>query len=184
WLKYGLIKDDHTVTLVNGIGAVVALYIIACFWRYSPSRGLVETRFLITALCAVGLISYVDHSRDPVAVDAFSLVCCLMTLMFMGSPLSQIGNVVKMRDASVLLPSVAALAFANNVLWSAYGYMRQDPFMLFPNSIGAILCAVQLALIAFYGRAAANLPLATAARTNHVVESQESLQMTSVENRA
>ncbi|KAJ1960106.1 sugar transmembrane transporter activity protein [Dipsacomyces acuminosporus] len=138
---------------------------------------MVETRFLITALVAVGLLGYVDHSKDPAALDAFGLVCCLMTLLFLGAPLGQIGTVVKLRDASVLLPSVATLAFANNVLWSAYGYLQKDPFMLVPNGIGTVLCAIQLALIGFYGRAAANLPTTS---THKTADAEENLQMTSI----
>ncbi|KAJ2526494.1 hypothetical protein EV175_007645 [Coemansia sp. RSA 1933] len=86
-----------------------------------------------------------------------------MSLLFLASPLGQIGNVIALRDASVLLPSVAALAFCNNVLWSIYGYIHEDPYMTLPNMIGAFFCSLQLALIAFYGRAAAagRLPVAT-----------------------
>ncbi|KAJ2069935.1 hypothetical protein GGI08_000089 [Coemansia sp. S2] len=110
------------------------------------------------------MIAYVDHSTDPHAEYAFSLVCCLMSLIFLASPLSQIGNVIRLQDASVLLPSVALLAFFNNVLWSVYGHIHNDAFMLFPNAIGAALCALQLGLIAYYGRAAANLPLSTTSK--------------------
>ncbi|ORX72960.1 hypothetical protein DL89DRAFT_255120 [Linderina pennispora] len=155
WLKYGLIKADATITFVNSLGTLIAAYILGCFWYYAPSRASVETRVLATALTALVLVTLVDRATDPAAVDAFSLVCCLMTLVFLGSPLSQIGSVVRLRDASVLLPSVTVLAFTNNVLWTVYGYLHNDPYMLFPNSIGAGLCAGQLALIAYYGRAAA-----------------------------
>ncbi|KAJ2741291.1 Sugar transporter [Coemansia sp. BCRC 34301] len=175
WLKYGLLKADTTLVFVNTVGTLVALYILGCFWWYSAKPRHVETRFLITLLCALLSIGYVDHSRDPWAADAFSLVCCLMSLLFLGSPLSQIGNVIRLRDASVLLPSVASLAFANNVLWSVYGHLHNDAFMLFPNAIGTALCALQLGLIAYYGRAAANLPIASS-----VSKDQEGVPMTEI----
>ncbi|KAJ2882185.1 hypothetical protein H4R27_003610 [Coemansia aciculifera] len=142
---------------------IISIYILLCFWWYANSR-YVETRFLLTLVSGLLMIAYVDHSSDPRAEYAFSLVCCLMSLIFLASPLSQIGNVIRLQDASVLLPSVALLAFFNNVLWSVYGHIHNDAFMLFPNAIGAALCALQLGLIAYYGRAAANLPLSTTSK--------------------
>ncbi|KAI9501713.1 Sugar transporter [Coemansia spiralis] len=179
WLKYGLIKHDNTVIFVNGIGSIISFYILASFWWYSTTRSHVEIEVLATAVTGVLLVSYVDHSRDPMAVEAFSMVCCLMSLVFLASPLSQIGNVVKLKDASVLLPSVALLAFANNILWLVYGYIHQDPFMIFPNIIGALFCALQLVLIAIYGRAAAGrLPVAL--EDDGVLASSENVQMTEI----
>ncbi|KAJ1817674.1 Sugar transporter [Coemansia sp. RSA 2675] len=159
WTKYGLIRKDDTVLLVNILGTLISIYVLLCFWWYSINARYVETRSLVTLVCALLMIAYVDHSSDPWAEDAFGLACCLVTLLFLGSPLSQIGNVIHLQDASVLLPSVALLAFFNNLLWSLYGHLHNDAFMLFPNAIGSVLCAVQLGLIAYYGRAAANLPL-------------------------
>ncbi|KAJ1719702.1 Sugar transporter [Coemansia erecta] len=159
WLKYGFIKHDQAISLVNSLGTLIALYILGCFWWYdSQARRTVETRCLLTFVCAIGLIGYVDYAEDEGAKDVFGLVCCGVTLLFLGAPLGQIGNVVRLRDASVLLPGVAVLAFSNNVLWGLYGHMHQDVFMVVPNVIGGVLCAVQLGLIAKYGRAAAKLP--------------------------
>ncbi|KAJ2660712.1 Sugar transporter [Coemansia sp. RSA 1200] len=158
WLKYGLIKHDGTITAVNGTGVVVAFYILVQFWRYNNGGGTrtrVEIKVLGTLVLGVILVSYVDQSTDPAAIDVFSLACCAMSLLFLAAPLGQIGNVVRRRDASVLLPSVAALAFANNVLWAVYGHIHSDPYMTLPNAIGALFCLLQLGLIAFYGRAAA-----------------------------
>ncbi|KAJ2114254.1 hypothetical protein IW146_003228 [Coemansia sp. RSA 922] len=163
--KYGprLAAAAATIVFVNTLGTIISIYILLCFWWYANSR-YVETRFLLTLVSGLLMIAYVDHSTDPHAEYAFSLVCCLMSLIFLASPLSQIGNVIRLQDASVLLPSVALLAFFNNVLWSVYGHIHNDAFMLFPNAIGAALCALQLGLIAYYGRAAANLPLSTTSK--------------------
>ncbi|KAJ2377532.1 Sugar transporter, partial [Coemansia sp. RSA 2607] len=146
------------ISLVNTLGTLIALYILACFWWYADARRTVETRVLLTILCAVAFIGYVDYAEDEQKEDVFGLVCCAVTLLFLAAPLGQIGSVVRLRDASVLLPGVAVLAFSNNVLWGMYGHMHQDVFMIVPNVIGAVLCALQLALIAKYGRAAASLP--------------------------
>ncbi|KAJ2719666.1 Sugar transporter [Coemansia sp. Benny D115] len=160
WLKYGLIKHDHTITFVNSLGTLIALYILGCFWWYAPKRSHIEVTFLCTSLSGLLMLLYVDHSTRPEAMHVFGLVCCVMSLVFLASPLGQMGSVIRKRDASVLLPSVAALAFCNNVLWSVYGHLHNDPFMLLPNCIGAGLCAMQLGLIALYGREAARLPVA------------------------
>ncbi|KAJ2841051.1 hypothetical protein J3B02_006075, partial [Coemansia erecta] len=74
-----------------------------------------------------------------------------------------IGSVVRLRDASVLLPEVTTLAFCNNLLWLLYGHMKDDPYMMVPNAIGTTLCAIQLVLIIYYGRKNASaLPVAVA----------------------
>ncbi|KAJ2822266.1 sugar transmembrane transporter activity protein [Coemansia furcata] len=180
WLKYGLLKADPTIVFVNVLGTLISIYIMLCFWWYGNAR-LVETRFLLTLLCGLLAIAYVDNSSEPWAHDAFSMLCCLISLVFLGSPLGQIGSVVRLQDASVLLPSVALLAFFNNVLWSVYGHIHNDPFMLFPNAIGAALCALQLGLIAYYGRAAANLPLAAPGKLSpEYSDGVESVPMTEI----
>ncbi|KAJ2521012.1 Sugar transporter [Coemansia sp. RSA 1939] len=165
WLKYGLLKRDGTIAAVNAAGVVVAFYILVQFWRYSSGEGArtrVEAKVLGTVVVGVVLVSYVDQSRDPAAIDVFSLACCAMSLLFLAAPLGQIGNVVARRDASVLLPGVAALAFANNVLWAVYGRIHADPYMTLPNGVGALFCLLQLGLIAYYGRAAAAASAASA----------------------
>ncbi|KAJ2736751.1 hypothetical protein IW152_000505 [Coemansia sp. BCRC 34962] len=181
WSKYGLIIKDQTVVFVNILGTLISIYVLLCFWWYSINARHVETRSLLTLVCALLMIAYVDHSSDPWAEDAFGMACCLVTLLFLGSPLSQIGNVIRLRDASVLLPSVALLALFNNLLWSLYGHLHNDAFMLFPNAIGSALCAVQLGLIAYYGRAAANLPLTAMIKpTSDDSDGVESVPMTEI----
>ncbi|KAJ2715814.1 hypothetical protein H4R19_000998 [Coemansia spiralis] len=160
WTKYGLIKDDTAVAVVNGLGTAIAIYILGCFWHYSAGkRRQVESGVLVTVVLAVALVGYVDYATDVRAVELFSMVCCFMSLVFLGSPLSQIGHVVRTRDASVLLPSVALLALATNILWAMYGAERNDPFMVVPNLVGSVFCSVQLGLIAYYGRAMSGPPL-------------------------
>ncbi|KAJ2592091.1 hypothetical protein H4R99_006521 [Coemansia sp. RSA 1722] len=75
--------------------------------------------------------------------------------------MSLIGNVVRLRDASVMMPEMTTLAFCNNLLWSLYGHLKDDPYMMIPNGIGTTLCAIQLFLIVYYGRKSASaLPVA------------------------
>ncbi|PIA15359.1 hypothetical protein COEREDRAFT_82107 [Coemansia reversa NRRL 1564] len=155
WFKYGLIKHDTTVSLVNGVGTMVTMYILGCFWVYDSSPRRVESGVLVASIISVSLVGYVDYAKDVWSLELYSMICCLMSLVFLGSPLGHIGKVVESRDASVLLPSVAALALANNMLWCVYGVMREDPYMFVPNIIGSSFCALQLALVAYYGRAIA-----------------------------
>ncbi|KAI9479922.1 Sugar transporter [Coemansia sp. RSA 989] len=160
WLKYGLIKEDQTVSLVNLFGTLVALFIIGCFWYYlTTRRRMVESRFLLALVIALMIVGFVNYSEHWRKLELFSLSCCAMTLVFLAAPLGQVGEVVRLKDASVLLPSVAALAFANNVLWAVYGHLHEDPFMFFPNAMGSLLCFMQLVLIARYGRGQANKAL-------------------------
>lgn len=180
WSKYGMLKHDPTILWVNGMGALIALYILACFWWYSPEshRSNVIRRCLATTILGIMSVVVVDcYKQDTRIVEVFSMACCVLSLLFLGSPLGQIGDVVRLRDASVLLPEVTALAFLNNVLWAAYGYLHQDPYMLVPNAIGVVLCFFQLALIAYYGRTSAHLP--TVAKME-AVAAGDTVQMTEV----
>ncbi|KAJ1838600.1 Sugar transporter, partial [Coemansia sp. RSA 2703] len=79
WLKYGFIKNDQAISLVNTLGTLIALYILACFWWYADARRTVETRVLLTILCAVAFIGYVDYAEDEQKEDVFGLVCCAVT---------------------------------------------------------------------------------------------------------
>ncbi|KAJ2760579.1 hypothetical protein IWQ57_006269, partial [Coemansia nantahalensis] len=72
WTKYGLLRDDTAVLLVNGLGVAIALYILGCFWHYGGARRRrVESGALVAVLLAVALVAYVDYSLDPRAVERF-----------------------------------------------------------------------------------------------------------------
>ncbi|KAJ2502990.1 sugar transmembrane transporter activity protein [Coemansia sp. RSA 1972] len=152
WLKYGLLRNDLVVSLVNALGVCVSSYILLAFWRFSHSRHSVETRVLLALVVSASCVGFVTTSNYVWAHHVYSIACCVVSLVFLASPLGQLGQVLKARDASVLLPSVTVLAFANNVVWAVYGRVHNDPFMFVPNSVGAALCFVQLAVIAWYGR--------------------------------
>ncbi|KAJ1723989.1 hypothetical protein LPJ61_005783 [Coemansia biformis] len=110
---------------------------------------------MATTALGVMLVGYVDYATDLRSAELFSMVCCLMSLVFLGSPLSQIGHVVRTRNASVLLPTVALLALVNNILWAMYGAQHHDPYLVVPNIVGSVFCSAQLALVAYYGRSVA-----------------------------
>ncbi|KAJ2445433.1 transcription factor IIF subunit tfg1, partial [Coemansia sp. RSA 2440] len=111
WLKYGLLRNDHVVSLVNVFGVCVSLWILLAFWRFSHSRHSVETRVLLALFVSMVCVGFVTMSDQVWAHHVYSIMCCVVSLVFLASPLGQLGQVLRARDASVLLPSVTGLAF-------------------------------------------------------------------------
>ena len=67
-------------------------------------------------------------------------------LAYYGSPLSSIKQVLRTKSAESIHRPMVALNGLNALFWSTYALALKDLYILVPNSIGAVLSAVQLGL--------------------------------------
>lgn len=97
-------------------------------------------------------LEFIDDDRTlEVKRLVFMVVSGISSLLCFGSPITRICTFIRRRDASaVLIPFTLAQMFSNSV-WAAYGFFLLDPALIIPNSVGCILCVVQLILkVLFY----------------------------------
>ncbi|EEY68509.1 uncharacterized protein PITG_04981 [Phytophthora infestans T30-4] len=76
----------------------------------------------------------------------------VLAIIMFGSPLLQLGEVVKTRNSEVIAAPMAISGAINGVFWSIYGIMVTDYYVIVPNVISGCLCFVQVFLIVVFPR--------------------------------
>ncbi|GKY92715.1 hypothetical protein MPSEU_000241600 [Mayamaea pseudoterrestris] len=106
------------------------------------------TMIWTTLLCIICLVQCPKELVIGIAVN-------LNLVFFYGAPLSTIFTVIKTRSCSSIHPMTMYTMFSNGLFWAAFGFAVVDWFIAIPNSLGALLGAVQIILCIVYPRAAA-----------------------------
>ena len=74
-------------------------------------------------------------------------VAVIALLVFYTSPLSDLSNVIRTKDASSISLPLAIANGINGMLWSAYGLAIGDAFVYAPNIAGVLTTIIQLILL-------------------------------------
>ncbi|KAK1941157.1 Bidirectional sugar transporter SWEET6a [Phytophthora citrophthora] len=75
-----------------------------------------------------------------------------MAIIMFGSPLILMGDVIKTKSSEIIAAPMAFSGFANGALWTVYGIMQTDYYVLVPNAISGLLCLVQVILVVVFPR--------------------------------
>ena len=162
WLAYGLTAYDPYVAICNLGGSVIsALYVLTILpLLQNNPKTLRRTQTVLlagmtTSLCLWTTLAFWSHdpwstsnkflSRTKIKSILGSFATGLF-LVFSGSPLSTINDVIKTQDSASILGSITIVQVVNTSLWSAYGFAIKDRFLWGPNIIGLGLGLVQLVL--------------------------------------
>ncbi|RLN50323.1 hypothetical protein BBJ28_00020548, partial [Nothophytophthora sp. Chile5] len=61
-------------------------------------------------------------------------------------------SVIKTKNSEIIAAPMATSGFFNGALWTAYGIMQTDYYVLVPNAISGLLCLVQVVLVLLFPR--------------------------------
>ncbi|POM68513.1 MtN3-like protein [Phytophthora palmivora] len=156
WVVYSW--ADHSffpVGAVNCLGAVLgAIFSVVYIFHEKKFRVRYIAFFLFVFVVTIGLILYRFLSTQDDGDIAKVLGYCadVMSVAMFGAPLMLLGDVVKTRNSEVIAAPLAVSGAINGVLWSIYGIMQTNYYVLVPNAIGGILCFVQVFLIVIFPR--------------------------------
>lgn len=144
WFLYGLFVKKPYVAFPNVVGIEFMLYyILSTFHLHSQDkRYLIRNIFLggFLIVMVIGMISFIgiyDTDKNPTVEDfnnAKTLLgtsSVLILMVFYSSPLANLVQVVKKKDASSLNLSLAVASGINGVLWTCYGFAIADPVCYF-----------------------------------------------------
>jgi len=157
WVAYGLLAGHPAIWLANVPGALLGAAYFATYVRYCPPGathlpGTVTTHYLgaVAFLCAVAAASL--GLPEDQAATVVGLMGNVIVLVMFGGPLSAMKQVIKTQSTAALALPVAIATVVNCSLWTTYGALvTGDPYIWFPNSVGALFGIAQLALFARYG---------------------------------
>jgi len=152
WLRYGLLKNDKTVILINVIGLTLELLYMVYYYVKTIRKGPLNQMIMLALGVCGAMLFYIDLVSPPLAksVAHLGLMCTILNILNFGAPLASVKEVIRAKNAGNLpLPLIVAnlvVAFE----WFLYGYLIDDIYMTFPNVIGIMLSFVQLSLFVIY----------------------------------
>jgi solute carrier family 50 protein (sugar transporter) len=153
WFSYGLLIADNSVITCNAVGLVVAVWGMYTFFKFAHNdseRALARDFAIgipaISAALAAGLFMMLPHQ----AVSVVGSVSTLGSLSVFASPLTEVRAIVTARDSSPLSLLILLFQLAATALWTLYGVLIHDVFVLLPNVAGLALVLVQAYVFAAY----------------------------------
>ena len=168
WALYGYLKDLPGVWRCNVAGVVLGSYFMMVFLRNcGPKQSNLPgtagqhlqgvAAVIVLNLCLVASDKF-DHATDIIGHEGV-FFCVLM----FGSPLASLRTVLASRSAaSIPLPFTAA-SLVNCAAWSVMGLWQvRDFHIYFPNFLGILCAAAQLALKCVYGNRPSGRPYGSA----------------------
>ncbi|KJH51730.1 mtN3/saliva family protein [Dictyocaulus viviparus] len=149
WLRYGFLKMDHTMIIVNVVS--VSLFSMYCLFylAYSSPKWRFGIKLLsITSLIGL-MLAWVQWRPN---LDYLGIVCMTFNIINFGAPLAGLGVVLRKRCCdTVPLPLCVANLLVSSQ-WFLYGNIIRDAYIMAPNGIGMALAVLQLSLFVIFPR--------------------------------
>lgn len=156
WVFYGLPIITPNLILVitiNGFGvAMETLYLliyIPCAQRKVKVKILI---ILLVVLAFYGVMIALALTVLPVnkrSLFVGTIAAVLNTAMY-AAPLAAMKNVIESKSVESMPFLLSLCTLINSCLWTIFGVLKKDPFIIVPNVLGVLFGIMQLALYGFY----------------------------------
>jgi len=152
WTKYGLLTDDIPVYTVGIFGMILQSIYLLFYYLNTRDKDIFSRRLMLSFLGVCSLLTYIKYYTEDYDTAVFHLgfVASGFTVAVYGSPLASVANVIKHRSTEFMTFSMCVANFVVSLLWTIYGRLVHDKFILVPNGIGVILGSTQLSLFVLY----------------------------------
>lgn len=148
WLRYGFIADEYEIVLVNIVGLTCSLIYLSFFVVYSRERLRIGKQLLMLVTSLLALFWCIHHSQDPLFLSGS--LAAMSSLVACAAPLATIGDVLHTKCVASLPLPIIASSFVVSLSWLAFGWLKDDSFIIFSNLIAVSISGAQLALFAIY----------------------------------
>ncbi|XP_008429953.1 sugar transporter SWEET1 [Poecilia reticulata] len=147
WLFYGTLKRDHTIVVVNIIGALLQILYIVMFFLYTKQKRLVVLQTLASAAVLVcGWLYFTTVLTEGEArLNQLGLICSVVTVSMYLSPLTDLVAIIRSGNVQVLSFPLTVATFFTSTAWVLYGLQLNDYYIMVPNTPG-----IFTSLIRFY----------------------------------
>ncbi|CAK9206323.1 unnamed protein product [Sphagnum troendelagicum] len=155
WVFYGSSAVTNTTLIIsiNGAGlALEAIYIsIHLLYGTDESRKkvgggtfFVIVTFVLMAICVMWKVALENR------VLVVGSICVVVNILMYASPLTAMRNVIKSKSVVSMPIGLSVASFFNGLIWTAYGGIKGDKFILIPNGLGLVFCISQFVLYGCY----------------------------------
>lgn len=147
WLKYGLLRDDSTLVVVNATGLFLEIVYLAYYYSYtgiSSRRTVTKQIFAFYFLFSVVFYGAVYVATTPLVTIGYIGACTAMGVY--AAPLATVAKVIRLKSSEFMSFPLSAVGLVVSIEWLLYGMIIADKFLTVPNTIGVMLGVFQMAL--------------------------------------
>ncbi|KAG0614707.1 hypothetical protein M758_6G197600 [Ceratodon purpureus] len=98
--------------------------------------------YMIVLLCVLGRV---EIENRPVVVGS---ICVVIGSFMYSSPMTVIAQVIRDKSVENMPLFLSASALINSMVWTSYGIIAKDIFVIIPNALGVCVCIIQLLVYA------------------------------------
>uniref|UniRef100_A0AC34RD75 Sugar transporter SWEET n=1 Tax=Panagrolaimus sp. JU765 TaxID=591449 RepID=A0AC34RD75_9BILA len=151
WFGYGIIRDDNTIILVNSIGLLCQSLYLAYYYKKTRIKKRLNRLLSLELLILLITLWFIqcDHPKDE-KENILGIICMLLNIATIGSPLADVGTVIKTKSTESLPFSLCVMNMGVSVQWLAYGILVDDFYMKVPNAVAVVISALQLSLFVIF----------------------------------
>ncbi|KAF7624812.1 hypothetical protein Mgra_00009914 [Meloidogyne graminicola] len=145
WLRYGFLKSDLTMIIVNVVGVTLMMIYMFFYLYYSkPKTNFIIQMSLVFTIITVMLLFVYIYKLD--SLKPLGFISMTFNILNFGAPLAGLNVVLRNRCCSTLpLPLCIANLLVSSQ-WCLYGVLVKDIFIIIPNGAGILLACVQMSL--------------------------------------
>ncbi|XP_010483997.1 PREDICTED: bidirectional sugar transporter SWEET5-like [Camelina sativa] len=157
WTFYGLPfvqPDSLLVITINGTGLFMELVYVTIFFIFatSPIRRKITIAMVIEVIFMTVVIFctlYFLHTTKQRSM-LIGIMCIVFNVIMYAAPLTVMKLVIKTKSVKYMPFFLSLANLTNGVVWVIYACLKFDPYILVPNSLGALSGIIQLILYATY----------------------------------
>lgn len=160
WLFYGSLKRDHTIVIVNVIGALLQILYIVMYFLYTKQKQLVMLQTLAAAAVLIcGWLYFTTILTEGEArLNQLGLTCSVVTVSMYLSPLTDLVAIIRSGDVQVLSFPLTVATFFTSTAWVLYGLELNDYYITVPNTPGIFTSLIRLYLFWKFSSTSQSLP--------------------------
>ncbi|KAE9070665.1 hypothetical protein PF010_g26178 [Phytophthora fragariae] len=154
WGLYGLVSGSYfPVMSINIFGTLTTVTFASVFYRWSTDRVTLNKMAACTGsglLAVVAFTVLATTGAVPVSTDRLVQIlgyCAVaINICLYAAPLQTMKLVIQTKSPASLPITMCVVNLFNGALWCVYAVLKSDMFVLTPNSLGVVMCIVQVTL--------------------------------------
>ena len=149
WSDYGLIRDQFSVYLANGIGGTITLIYITIYLIHLAERKILLSLFYnFFLMCCIVEIYFIFYYLVPSKVTG--IIANVFNVLMYAAPGEKIVQICKGASYQ-LIPIWSTIGgTACSTSWMCYGIYQKDELLIIPNALGVAASIVQIVVFLVY----------------------------------
>ena len=151
WSDYGLITNQFSIYLANGLGGTITLIYITIFLIHVADRKVLLSLFYnFFLICCIVEIYFVFYYLVPSKVTG--IIANIFNVLMYAAPGEKIYQICKGASYQ-LIPIWSTIGgTACSTSWMCYGFYQNDYYVVIPNALGVLASIVQIVIFVIYRR--------------------------------